>query len=238
MRFFLKFMVIGLCLVMMHGGMAQAQGADRPNRKAAKILAIGDSLMAWNMLAGRSIPQVVANALQEPVESRAVAGAHVIYNLPLTGAMGMRISSQFGRDTADWVLLTGGGNDLWLGCGCSRCQRRMDRMVSPDGKKGAMPDLVRRIRESGAQVVIIGYLRSPGWNSVIDHCRNEGDAYEARMRVMARQIEGVHFLSNADLVPEGDRSFHAPDGIHPSIKGSTAIGQRVAALIRRLDPRR
>nr|WP_256474152.1 SGNH/GDSL hydrolase family protein [Lutimaribacter sp. EGI FJ00013] len=215
-----------------------AQGVDRAPQPDARIIAIGDSLMSWNTLSGHSIPQVVARALKEPVESRAVSGAHMIYNLPMTGAMGMRISSQFGRDAPDWVVMTGGGNDLWLGCGCSRCQRRMDRMVSADGRSGEVPKLVKRIRATGAQVVFVGYLRSPGWNSVIDGCRNEGDAFEARLNVMARQIEGVHFLSNADLVPSGDRSFHAPDGIHPSIKGSTAIGNRVAALIRKLDPRR
>lgn len=215
-----------------------AQGVDRDAGPKARIIAIGDSLMAWNTLAGRSIPQIVANTLGERVETRAVSGAHVIYNLPLTGALGMRIGSQFGPDSPDWVLVTGGGNDLWLGCGCSRCHRRMNRMVSPDGRKGAVPDLMRRIRATGAQVVYIGYLRSPGWNSVIDNCRDEGDAFEARLSVMARQIEGVHFMTNADLVPPNDRSFHAPDGIHPSMKGSTAIGQRAAALIRKLDARR
>jgi poly-D-alanine transfer protein DltD len=111
----------------------------------------------------------------------------------------------------------------------------MDRMISPDGRQGAVPDMIRRIRATGAKVLYIGYLRSPGWDSVIDHCRNEGDAYEARLNVMARQIDGVWFMSNADLVPSGDTSFHAPDGIHPSIKGSIAIGKRAAAMIRKLD---
>lgn len=227
-------LVATLCLP----GPAATQGAEEPARPTARILAIGDSLMAWNSLAARSIPQVVSTILKEPVESRAVSGAHMIYALPITGAMGMRISAQFGKENPDWVIVTGGGNDLWLGCGCSRCQRRMDRMVSPDGKTGAVPDLMRRIRQTGARVVYVGYLRSPGWTTVIDHCRNEGDAFEARLSVMARQIEGVWFLSNADLVPDGDTSFHAADGIHPSVKGSTAIGKRVAALIRKLDRQR
>lgn len=48
-------------------------------------------------------------------------------------------------------------------------------------------------------------------------------------------MKGVHFLSNADLVPHGDKSFHAFDMIHPSIKGSKAIAARVVDLIRRED---
>ncbi len=217
---------------------AMAQGVDRVPQPQARILAIGDSLLAWHGLTARSIPQVVARALGEPVDNRAVSGAHVIYNLPLTGAMGMRISAQFGRDAPDWVIVSGGGNDLWLGCGCRQCQRRMDRMISADGRKGAVPALLARIRATGARVVYVGYLRSPGRGSLIDGCRDEGDAFEARIAALAARVEGVHFLSNADLVPDGDRSFHAPDGIHPSIKGSRAIGNRVAALIARLDATR
>lgn len=237
-RFLLTFCAVILAGTLSVVAPAAAQGVERPAQERARILAIGDSLTAWNTLAGRSIPHVVSASLKEPVESRAVSGAHVIYALPITGAMGMRIGAQFGQDTPDWVIVTGGGNDLWLGCGCSRCQRRMDRMISPDGSAGAVPDLMRRIRKTGARVIYIGYLRSPGWNTVIDHCRDEGDAFEARLSVMARQTEGVWFLSNADLVPDGDTSFHALDGIHPSVKGSTAIGKRVAALIRKLDRER
>lgn len=235
MRFLLTRLAATLAATLYLAVPVAAQGADRIVAEDGRILSIGDSLMAWNTIAGRSIPNVVSAILEEPVESRAVSGAHVIYALPITGAMGMRIGAQFGKDSPDWVLVTGGGNDLWLGCGCSRCQRRMDRMISPDGSAGAVPDLMRRIRKTGARVIYIGYLRSPGWNTVIDHCRDEGDAFEARLSVMARQTEGVWFLSNADLVPDGDTSFHALDGIHPSVKGSTAIGKRVAALIRKLD---
>jgi len=41
----------------------------------------------------------------------------------------------------------------------------------------------------------------------------------------------VYFLSLVDLVPYGDRSYHAIDMIHPSIKGSKAIGDLVANII-------
>ncbi len=216
---------------------AAAEGPGAQTGKA-RILAIGDSLMTWNRIAQRSIPQVVAAMLREPVQSRANVGAHMIYNLPISGALGKRISSQFGvrKDAGsfDWVLVTGGGNDLWLGCGCSRCQRRMAKMISPDGQQGAVPNLMRKIRSTGAQVIYIGYLRSPGYGTLIDHCRNEGDALEARLAMMAKYMPGVHFLSMADLVPHGDRSYHALDGIHPSQKGSVAIARRVVAHMRSL----
>jgi lysophospholipase L1-like esterase len=42
----------------------------------------------------------------------------------------------------------------------------------------------------------------------------------------------VFFLPMSDLVPNGDRSYHALDLVHPSAKGSAAIGARIAGMIR------
>lgn len=201
-----------------------------------RILALGDSLMSWNRAGKRSIADVIAKELGEPVKNRALSGARVIYQLPLTGAMGMNIGKQFrAKDRPDWVVLSGGGNDLWFGCGCNKCDRKINRLVSKDGRKGEVVNLVSKIRKSGAQVIMLGYLRSPGVGSPIESCKDEGDTYEARLAAMAKRISGVHFLSNADLVPHGDRSFHGIDMIHPSIKGSKAIAARVVKLIRQVD---
>ncbi len=209
----------------------QAETKSTPPR----ILAIGDSLVAWHKGRGRSIADVVAKSLAEPVRNRAVGGARMIYNLPVTGALGLSIPRQVAKGPWDWVILSGGGNDLWFGCGCSRCDRRIEKMVSADGRKGMVPGLVKRIRNSGAKVVMIGYLRSPGVGSVIESCKDDGDAYEARLGAMADRMKDVYFISNADLVPHGDRSFHGGDMIHPSPKGSAAIGKRVVELIKRVD---
>lgn len=233
----IAFVAIALSLLVTVPAFAQGE-VVRQQKEDAKILAIGDSLMAWNGLGGRSIPKVLSQILKEPVRSHANVGAFMIYGLPISGALGKRISAQFRSGDWDWVVATGGGNDLWLGCGCRKCARRMDRMVSADGRRGAVPDLMRKIRKTGARVVFFGYLRSPGSGSTIEHCKNEGDAYDARLAVMADQMDGVWFLSNADLVPPGDSSFHSSDRIHPSRKGSIAIAQRVAALIRRHDQSR
>lgn len=201
-----------------------------------RILALGDSLMSWNRAGKRSIADVIAKELGEPVKNRALSGARVIYQLPLTGAMGMNIGKQFrAKDRPDWVVLSGGGNDLWFGCGCNKCDRKINRLVSKDGRKGEVVNLVSKIRKSGAQVIMLGYLRSPGVGSPIESCKDEGDTYEARLAAMAKRIDGVYFLSNADLVPHGDRSFHGIDMIHPSIKGSKAIAARVVKLIRQVD---
>ncbi|MBU0643494.1 MAG: SGNH/GDSL hydrolase family protein [Alphaproteobacteria bacterium] len=205
---------------------------------AARILAIGDSMMAWHMITGNSIADALSDALGEPVVNRSVAGARILYGLPITGALGLKIAKQYHGKPWDWVVINGGGNDLWLGCGCGKCERKINRMVTKSGTSGDIPQLISRIRKTGARVVFVGYLRSPGVDSVIDACRPAGDALEARLIQMAEQMDGVYFLSIADLVPEGDRSYHGADMIHPSKKGSQAIGRLVADLIRKVDENR
>ena len=111
------------------------------------------------------------------------------------------------------------------------CDGKLNRLISKDGRKGRIPGFLSELRQSGAQVVYVGYMRSPGRGSLIEHCRDEGDELERRVEKLAALDSGVHFLSLSDLVPEGDASYHALDMIHPSIKGSNAIGQMVANII-------
>jgi hypothetical protein len=127
--------------------------------------------------------------------------------------------------------VNGGGNDLWLGCACSFCTRKMNKLITHDGRSGAIPGFLSEIRQTGAKVIYVGYLRSPGLGSPIEYCKDEGDELERRLDKLAAIDNGLYFLSIADLVPHGDRSYHGIDMIHPSVKASTAIGQRVAALI-------
>ncbi|SMR82380.1 Lysophospholipase L1 [Aliiroseovarius halocynthiae] len=224
---------LALILTLFAGSHAAMAG-----ERDARILVIGDSLMAWHKMTGRSIGHMLGRYLHEPVVNRAIGGARIIYNLPISGSMGMKISRQFRDGDWDWVVLNGGGNDLWFGCGCNRCNRKINLMISINGRYGPVPDLINRIRATGAKVIVIGYLRSPGVGSPIENCRDDGDAYEARLQHMAQQMKGVYFMSNKDLVPHGDRSYHGIDMIHPSFKGSAMIAKRVALLIKKLDRKR
>ncbi|MBE1285916.1 MAG: SGNH/GDSL hydrolase family protein [Rhodobacteraceae bacterium] len=192
---------------------------------------MGDSLIASHAISGRAIADVIEKSLGEPVVDRSVLGARMIYKLPVTGSAGLSIPKQYRDGDWDWVVLNGGGNDLWLGCGCFICDGKMNKLISEDGLKGAIPGMLNKLRKSGAKVIYVGYLRSPGLGSPIEHCKDEGDELERRIARLAAVDSGVFYLSNQDLVPHGDRSYHALDMIHPSIKASTAIGQRVAQII-------
>lgn len=217
--------------VLALAGCIQTVSRDNPSR----ILAMGDSLMAWHLSSDNSITNSLANELGEPVINRSVGGARVLYALPVSGSLGMKIENQYADGNWDWIVLNGGGNDLWLGCGCVACNGKMDRLIAPDGRKGEIARMVWELRQTGAQVIYVGYLRSPGRSSIIEHCRDDGNELEARIEKLADLLPGVYFLSLADLVPYGDRSYHAADMIHPSIKASTEIGQRVANLIQSVE---
>jgi lysophospholipase L1-like esterase len=207
-----------LFFVSTSGALAE-QEADAP-----RVLAIGDSLLAWNGLTGGSIPNAMSRALDFRVVDRSIVAAFMVPN---------GIPKQYVAGDWDWVVMNGGGNDLWLGCGCTKCETTLDRMLSPDGKTGLVAETVANVRKSGARVVYVGYLRSPGLGSPIEHCRDEGAELEKRISSLARRDKGVYFLSLDGLVPEGDRSYFAIDMIHPSRKASTEIGNRIADLIRR-----
>jgi lysophospholipase L1-like esterase len=208
---------------------AQQPSAAEP----IKVLVMGDSFMTSNGSARKSFPHVLAALLKTRVKSKATTGARYLYALPISGALGLNIAKQYRVGNWDYVVMNGGGNDLWLGCGCGKCDRQMERMISANGRTGLIPTTVARAREGGAKVIYLGYLRSPGRGSPIEGCRSLGDRLEARIAKMAGRDRGVTFVSLADMVPHGDSSFHAADMIHPSPKGSAAAAKRVAALIQR-----
>lgn len=206
-------------------------GEVAPSGGNARFLMMGDSMFAVHRGSRKSVSDNLERMLDTAVIDRSVVGAQYLYPLPISGSLGLRIGSQYAKGDWDWVILNGGGNDLWLACGCRVCNDQLDRLISADGSKGEIVDVVTRARASGARVLYVGYLRTPGIPSAIDHCAAYGNALEARLVRMARTDPGVSYLSIAGLVPSGDRSFHDPDLIHPSHKGSAAIAQRIAAAV-------
>jgi lysophospholipase L1-like esterase len=218
-----------VCLLLILPGLgAQAEAPLR-------ILVMGDSMMAVHRISGRAVSHVVSRALGAEVRDQSALGARMIYNLPISGTFGLDIRRQYRAGPWDWIVVNGGGNDLWMGCGCSRCQRQMDKLAADTGTDGEIPKLLMRLRKTGARVLYVGYLRSPGAGSPIEGCRNEGDELERRMGLFADKMPGIYQLSIAAMVPHGDRSHHAADMIHPSIKGSREIGRRIAGVIAQVE---
>ena len=222
----MRILLIALCLGTLCGQVSYSGAGDR-------ILLLGDSMMASNRGSGQSVAAVIEAAVGQDVSDRSVAGARYFYNLPITGKLGLRLTEQYQKGQWNWVVLNGGGNDLLFGCGCSKCAKMLDRLVSKDGLRGAIPSFIANIRKTGAKVIYVGYLRNPGVQSPIKACKPAGDELDRRLTRMARGDAGITFLPMSDLVPSGDRTFHQSDLIHPSIKGSRGIGARIAHVIKK-----
>lgn len=218
--------MVFLCLSMT----ACTESVNRDD--GSRILLLGDSLMAMHGMKGRSVSHAMEHALQEPVTDRSVMGARFIYVLPVSGSAGMNIAKQYRPGEWDWVVLNGGGNDVLFGCGCGPCTTRIDRLISGDGSRGIIPGFVSRLRATGARVIYVGYMRTPGVTSPIEHCVDDGNEMDRRFGRLAARDGGVYFLSLDGMVPHGDRSYHALDLVHPSVKGSAEIGRRIARIIR------
>jgi acyl-CoA thioesterase-1 len=231
MRHFVKtFLRAALVLTMLLLGSPVSFAEDsRP-----KILVMGDSLMAVNRTLGGSVAEAMEKQLGQKVEDHSLLGARYFYKVPLLAQAGMQISAQYRPGPWDFVVMNGGGNDLLFGCGCGACTRVMDRLISADGSKGAIPQLVTKVRAGGAEVIYTGYMRTPGVNSPVESCGPLGDELDRRLAAMAELDGGVTFLLLADLVKkDGDKSYHGLDLVHPSVKGSRAIAARVADLMGR-----
>lgn len=203
--------------------------ASKPD---AKVIAIGDSLMAWNSPSGSSIPDVVEETIGAPVVDRTVSAAWLQTKFDPDGAPESGVQAQYAEGDWSWAIVNGGGNDLMLGCGCTRCEAVLDNMISADGQHGQIPQFLRQIRATGTRVIYVGYLRSPNLITPIEHCKAEGDEFEARIAKLAQQDEGITFVSSKDVAQPGDASYFSFDLIHPSRKSSRIIGQRVAAVIK------
>ncbi len=197
-------------------------GFANERNSSLRILTIGDSLMAWNAIGKGSIPDVM-----ELVTGAELVDRSRIASFVLTGG----IAGQYIEGDWDWVVVTGGGNDLWMGCGCQRCENSLDAMISSNGKSGRIADLLLRARAEGARVIYVGYLRSPGINTPIEHCKADGDELERRIELFARNHPDIYYISLVDLVPFGALNYLSFDRIHPSRFASFFIAERIIELI-------
>ena len=222
----LRFFIGLACLFFVFGC-----GEQVPSEGSARILLLGDSMFASNKAVNGSVADAVEAALGLEVVDRSVPAARYFHALPISGSAGLNLTQQFREGPWDVIILNGGGNDLLFGCGCGRCDGMLDRLISADGRSGAIPSFVASLRKTGAQVVYAGYLRNPGTATPIKACGPAGNELDRRLAALDNLDPGMVFLPMSDLVPHGSVSYHQIDRIHPSLTGSREIGLRIARVI-------
>ena len=208
----------------------------------ARILAIGDSILAWSGDRCESIPDQAALLLGKRIVNAAVNGARVLGGDSKRPAIPDQVVDAPNGTPWDEVIIDGGGNDLNATCACGDCDRVLDSLVSADGSSGAVPNLVDRISATGARVLLVDYyvLHDDAWYG-FDRCGPALASLQSRYHALvdSRQAGAgvgpgaVDFVDLGDVVtPEATPDAYAFDNVHPSDKGTAVLGALVADRIR------
>ena len=185
-----------------------------------RIQAIGDSHLAFNER--RSTPAQLSELLAERgrsnfVQNNAVGGATI-------GCGGERgdncIPPQYVQGDWTHVMVSAGGNDFLE----TNCSADLDAIISADLRSGLMVDLVERLRASGAQVIIVGYvelLNPDSWARCAPI-----ETMLQRYRAFAGQTGGVSFVDTRDAFGREAPENYADD-IHTSVAGSRRLAEHI-----------
>jgi acyl-CoA thioesterase-1 len=209
-----------------------------PDAEAPTVLAVGDSIMAMNGQLCQGVAGHAALAMDRAVRDQSLGGRrldHPDSDDDITG--------QYLEGPWEWVVMTGGGNDLLQECGCNveghdeqACMDVMDSLLDLDAGTGELPDFLAMVRADEANtatVLLLGYYPfTEGSLANFDGCNAYLPELNARYQALAEREEDLVFLPTAELM-----DLDAPperiwlDGIHPSVEGSTALGELVAEHI-------
>ncbi|MBK9644845.1 MAG: SGNH/GDSL hydrolase family protein [Deltaproteobacteria bacterium] len=196
---------------------------------APRVLAVGDSVLAWAARRCHSPPDHAALALGEPIENLAVSGTRLLGGEDV-------IPGQYDAAQGDYshVILDGGANDLNQSCACGDCDAVLDQLITADASAGALPELVRRVLDDGRTPVLLGYYTMPDDASYgFDRCGPTMASYKSRQIVLAEANPGLRYVDLALLIsPAQTPDAYDFDAVHPSEEGAEIIGQALAAAIR------
>lgn len=203
-----------------------------PAAPEARILAIGDSVLAWHGRAGAAVPDVVGRLTGMPVANLSVSGARISTTSPDIAGKGGDIRKQYRTGAWDWVILNGGANDLLAECGCRRCDRVLDSLVGAGGQGGDIRRLIDRIVSDGAKVVLLGYYDGNVLPNPFSGCGDAVDILNARLEQLALRNPAVAYVAADTVIDPADPAHWFIDRVHPSRLGSRLIGARIAATIK------
>ena len=194
-----------------------------------EVLALGDSVIEWNLDEEASIPDWVALETGLTVANGAISGSMVLEG------DAERIPERYESRDWRWVILEGGANDVGPdGCGCGDCSQVVDRIIAADHSSGEMVELVDRALGDGAKVVLLGYYMVPS-GTEFEGCEDEIELLNARYASLADAREQVWFFDMGEVMTPETLDLFAEDRIHPSLEGSEAVGRALGQLIAGLE---
>lgn len=205
-------------------GLALLTACGRGVPDGARVVVAGDSVMAWNRSSGQSLAGQLGARLGEPVGDVSLTLAKV------AGGTGpLNIPNQLRGVIAQWVVLDGGANDLSGKCEPAEYTPILERLISEDGARGAIPALVSDLRERGSRVIWADYYTAPRYAGT--GCEAPYDMLEERLARMAAADAGVTLVDMDAVFTPDDLTLFAPDRMHPSPKGSALMADQIAPLL-------
>lgn len=193
-----------------------------PTNTDAELFAVGDSFLDFHD--ADDAPFVAGDRLGRSVTNAAVSGETML------GGGSRAIPAQVIDGPYAWLIASGGGNDL-AECTCGvDCEPVVDALIAADGT-GAIPTLVSRVTTAGAGVVWAGYFRPLPDAEQFTNCEAELATLQTRLNALDDASDDVVFVDGSLIGNGTDASMYAPDGYHPSVAGSRALGEAIADAI-------
>lgn len=200
-------------------------------------MVIGDSVLAWNRSSDQAIADVIEQKLGRRVIDKSVSGAKFDNGSAVLSAVGFNIQKQYPGGKWNWIVIDGGANDLGSdSCKCADCASVVNDLIGADAHSGAIPAFLTQLRQTGAQILWMGYYKGNGKGS-FEGCRDDLVLMERRIARFAAQSKGIVFLDSESVIDPLDESNFAKDNTHPSPKGSAIIGAYLAKAISVRDAR-
>lgn len=188
------------------------------------ILGLGDSIMAWNLEEGMSIPKIAGEELGSNVVNRAISGSF------WTTDDGDAIPDQYVEGEWEWVIVDGGGNDVNDECACGDCEENIDGLVNEDGTAGEAVDFIEQVLDDGVKVALMSYYPMPEDAEFgFALCNEEVVMLRDRYQALADRHDQLLLVDAAEVVtPESTPQAYDEDRVHPSQEGSRIIGEYFA----------
>ncbi|MBN2804246.1 MAG: SGNH/GDSL hydrolase family protein, partial [Deltaproteobacteria bacterium] len=162
------------------------------------IIAIGDSIMAWNSLDTNTIPDVVADSLGTESYNGAIPGSTFLESIDSNLK---KIPDQYIDDDWKWLIMDGGANDLNDRCGCGKCDDVLDTLLSDDGKTGAIPDFVKEITDKNIKVAVMGYYHVPASAMYgFADCNDWVDKFNERLKTLSDNLQNVWMVDTTLII--------------------------------------
>ena len=173
------------------------------------ILDFGDSLTAgYGLPAGQAFPARLEAWLHQQGIGARVVNAGVSGD---TTAGGLARLDWALADKPDLVILALGANDALRGIDPAAVRNNLDKML-------------RRIKTTGAKVLLVGMLAPPNW----------GEEYKTEFDRIFPDLARTNdvplypfFLEGVAMKPE----LNQPDGLHPNERGVAVLVDRIAPVV-------